>query len=58
LLGELRERGAKAGDRVSFSPDVARRIKEQHFDLAALRDRGYAYERLDQLTMELLLGVR
>jgi xylose isomerase len=58
LLGELRERGAKAGDRVTFSPDAARRIKEQHFDLAALRDRGYAYERLDQLTMELLLGVR
>jgi len=28
------------------------------FDLAALRSRGYAYERLDQLTMELLLGVR
>ena len=58
LLGELRERGATVGDRVRFSPDVARRIKEQHFDLAALRDRGYAYERLDQLTTELLLGVR
>jgi xylose isomerase len=58
LLGELRERGATAGDRVRFSPDAARRIKDQHFDLSALRDRGYAYERLDQLTMELLLGVR
>ena len=58
LLGELRERGAKAGDRVRFSPDAARRLKDQHFDLPALRDRGYAYERLDQLTMELLLGVR
>jgi xylose isomerase len=58
LLGELRERGAKAGERVKFSPDAARRIKDQGFDLAALRDRGYAYERLDQLTMELLLGVR
>ena len=58
LLGELRERGASVGDRVRFSPDAARRIKDQQFDLAALRDRGYAYERLDQLTMELLLGVR
>ena len=58
LLAELRERGAKAGDRVRFSPDAARRIRDQQFDLAALRDRGYAYERLDQLTMELLLGVR
>jgi xylose isomerase len=58
LLGDLRERGAKAGDRVKFSADGARRIKEQQFDLPALRERGYAYERLDQLTLELLLGVR
>jgi len=58
LLSELRERGAAAGQRVRFSADDARRIKEQRFDLGALRDRGYAYERLDQLTMELLLGVR
>ena len=58
LLGELRERGAKAGDRVKFSRDAARHIKDERFDLAALRERGYAYERLDQLTMELLLGVR
>jgi len=58
LLAELRERGASTGDRVSFSPDEARRIKSLSFDLPALRDRGYAYERLDQLTMELLLGAR
>ena len=31
---------------------------KEGFDLTALRARGYAYERLDQLTMELLLGVR
>jgi len=58
MIAELRERGAKAGDRMRFTADSARRIKEQQFDLGALRDRGYAYERLDQLTMELLLGVR
>jgi len=57
-LAELRERGAATGDRVRYSADEARRIKEQRFDLPALRERGYAYERLDQLTMELLLGVR
>jgi len=34
------------------------RVKSLSFDLPALRDRGYAYERLDQLTMELLLGAR
>ena len=58
LLDELRARGAVAGERVRFSAESARRIKEQSFDLGALRERGYAYERLDQLTMELLLGVR
>ena len=58
LLGDLRERGAKAGERVTFSPESAQRIKDQQFDLDAIRARGYAYERLDQLTMELLLGVR
>ena len=58
LLAELRERGAASGERVRFSADAARTIKDQTFDLGALRERGYAYERLDQLTMELLLGVR
>ena len=58
LLAELRERGATIGERVKFSAEGAKRIKEQQFDLVALRDRGYAYERLDQLTLELLLGVR
>jgi xylose isomerase len=33
-------------------------LRKKHFDLPELRSRGYAYERLDQLTMELLLGVR
>src|SRR5436189_86970 len=33
-------------------------LRATRFALAALRQRGYAYERLDQLTMELLLGVR
>jgi len=33
-------------------------LRGRTFDLVALRTRGYAYERLDQLTMELLLGVR
>jgi xylose isomerase len=58
LISELNARGAAAGERVRFSPDSARKLKEQQFDLDALRAHGYAYERLDQLTMELLLGVR
>jgi xylose isomerase len=58
LISELDARGAAPGERVRFSADSARKLKEQQFDLDALRAHGYAYERLDQLTMELLLGVR
>ena len=58
LLADLRARGATAGERVCYSADLARTLKDQPFDLDGLRTRGYAYERLDQLTMELLLGVR
>ena len=58
LLADLRARGATAGERVRYSADLARTLKDQPFDLDGLRTRGYAYERLDQLTMELLLGVR
>jgi xylose isomerase len=58
LLAELGARGATPGMRISFTSDSARTIREEAFELGALRARGYAYERLDQLTMELLLGVR
>ncbi len=58
LLRELGERGAAPGSRLRFTPERALSLRDELFDLDALRARGYAYERLDQLTMELLLGVR
>lgn len=60
LLRELRQRGGAGGEseRPVFSPEGVRALRGRTFDLAALRETGYAYERLDQLTMELLLGVR
>src|SRR5579885_1885435 len=58
LLAELRERGAAAGVRVRYTDALARAIQHESFDLDAMRAKGYAYERLDQLTMEILLGVR
>ncbi|HEY2854218.1 MAG TPA: xylose isomerase [Gemmatimonadaceae bacterium] len=58
LLGELRTRGAATGQRVRYSEAAANAIRTERFDLESLRARGYAYERLDQLTMEVLLGVR
>ena len=58
LLAELHARGAAAGQRVRYSEGEARTIRDERFDLEGMRSKGYAYERLDQLTMELLMGVR
>ena len=41
-----------------YSPSGARALKEYAFDRKALGARGLALERLDQLTLELILGVR
>jgi xylose isomerase len=57
-IAELKARGMERGQRVKFTQEGARELKERAFDLEAIRNKGYAYERLDQLTMELLLGVR
>ena len=57
LLGALDARGAAPGKRISFLHD-GQAIKDEQFDLEAMRAKGYAYERLDQLTIEILLGVR
>jgi xylose isomerase len=57
ILGELGSRGQRPGG-VSWSPERAAALRAEQFDLAGLRRKGYGYERLDQLTMELLLGVR
>ena len=41
-----------------FTAEKAAALKAVTFDRVALGARGMAYERLDQLTVELLLGVR
>jgi len=41
-----------------YTPEKAAALKMAAFDRVALGQRGLAYERLDQLTMEILLGVR
>ena len=58
LLAELRARGGAAEERPVFSAEGAAALKERRFDLGAMRGQGYGYERLDQLTLEILLGVR
>ena len=42
----------------AFTPDGARSLAARTFDREALAARGLAYERLDQLTSEIILGVR
>jgi xylose isomerase len=59
LLAEI---NADDGDTDAFkgayTPEKAAALKAATFDRAALGARGLGYERLDQLTVELLLGAR
>ena len=41
-----------------YSPEKARALKAQPFDRTAIGSKGLQYERLDQLTIDLLLGIR
>jgi len=41
-----------------YTPEKGKTLKARTFDRAALGARGLAYERLDQLTIEVLLGAR
>jgi len=41
-----------------YSPEKAKSLKAQSFDRSAISSRGLQYERLDQLTIDLLLGTR
>ncbi|MGD8402609.1 MAG: xylose isomerase [Anaerolineales bacterium] len=42
----------------AFTPEKAKALKAQSFDRAAISAAGRQYERLDQLTIDLLLGTR
>ena len=41
-----------------FSAEKSKKLKAHKFDRVAIADRGLKYERLDQLTIEILLGKR
>lgn len=59
LLAEINaDDGATAPFQGRYTPEKAAALKMAAFDRRALGRRGLAYERLDQLTMEVLLGVR
>ncbi len=59
LLAEIRaDDGSMDGFRGEYSAEKAASLLAYPFDRVALGRRGQPYERLDQLTIELLLGVR
>jgi len=59
LLAEINSDGEKVSSLLgSFSKERATSLKTKVFDREALGARGLSYEHLDQLTVELLLGVR
>ncbi len=59
LLKEIpADDGTMAPFQGSYSAEKAAALKAHEFDRRGLAGRGMAYERLDQLTVELLLGVR
>jgi xylose isomerase len=59
LLAEIKADDGSMSDVFgAYAPEKARKLKDQSFDRVALGSRGWAHERLDQLTVELLLGIR
>lgn len=46
------------GNKFKFSKASAAKIRNYDFDIEALRSQGFQYEKLDQLTTEVLLGIR
>lgn len=59
LLAEINtDDGAMNSYIGKYTPEKAKSLKAQAFDRPVLGARGLPYERLDQLTIELLLGVR
>jgi xylose isomerase len=62
ILRSLEQRGttpvAGVGPGVKYDRATATALKAHSFDAAKQAARGYEYERLDQLTVEVLLGVR
>lgn len=58
LLAEIHADDGQFGYLKSFSPEAAQKLRGETFDRAALGRRSLPYERLDQLTVEVLLGVR
>jgi xylose isomerase len=58
LLRELERQAPDTPEVATYSPQHRDRLLAAAFDRTSIASRGLGYERLDQLTMEVLLGVR
>jgi xylose isomerase len=58
LLAEMAASDGNGGAAAKFEKGKAAELLSQDFDRAELSAKGLKYERLDQLTMDILLGVR
>jgi xylose isomerase len=58
LLAEISEKKASSPWPSSYSKDTAAQLLSHSFDRIGMSSKGLQYERLDQLTMDILLGVR
>jgi xylose isomerase len=58
LLKEIADADANGGASGKFEKGKAAGLLAQEFDRADIASKGLKYERLDQLTMDILLGVR
>ncbi|HSE36977.1 MAG TPA: xylose isomerase, partial [Blastocatellia bacterium] len=58
LLAEAEEMNSKVPGVGSYSKDHSTHLQQRSFDRLSLAAKGLRYERLDQLTMDILFGVR
>jgi xylose isomerase len=58
LLAEITALNENTPRIASYQKDKAASLLQQNFDRSALASKGLQYERLDQLTIDILLGVR
>ncbi len=58
ILAEIAKKNSNGSSQGKFEKGKAASLLAQEFDRASLASKGLQYERLDQLTMDILLGAR
>jgi xylose isomerase len=58
ILAEIEETNSHSATQSGYSPDNAAALLRRSFDRVSMASKGLKYERLDQLTIDILLGAR